>query len=185
MEALQIWLQRMGLVESVETEEMSKAGYQLTVQTVGLDKKLDLTSVGVGVSQVLPTLVIGLVAPENSILIFEQPELHLHPKVQSVLGDFFLGLASCGKQCIVETHSEHLINRLRRRIAESPDSKILDLLRIYFVELKGTASQFRPVEPNEYGAILDWPKGFFDEVEEESSAILRASMKKRQRSQNR
>jgi len=178
-EALQIWLQRMGLVESVETEEMSKAGYQLAVQTAGINKRLDLTSVGVGVSQTLPTLVIGLLAPEDSILIFEQPELHLHPKVQSILGDFFLGLASCGKQCIIETHSEHLINRLRRRIAESPDNKLLDLLRIYFVELKEAASQFRLVEPNEYGAILDWPQGFFDEAEEESSAILRASMKKR------
>lgn len=180
IEAVQVWLQRMGLAENVEATETSKVGYRLNVRTEGLTAELDLTSVGVGVSQILPTIVMALLAPKDSVLIFEQPEVHLHPKVQSVLGDFFLGVIACGKQCIVETHSEHLINRIRRRIAEARDTRILDQLHIYFVERDDSVSRFSPVEPNEFGAILRWPKGFFDEVEEESSLIMHAALTKRQ-----
>ena len=178
-EAVQVWLDRMGLAKSINATLTSKVGYQLEVRPNGVKQDLDLMSLGVGVSQVLPTIVMALLAPEDSVLIFEQPEVHLHPKVQSVLGDFFLGIVGCGKQCIVETHSEHLINRTRRRIAESEDTNILDQLQIYFVELQNGVSQFRSVEPNEFGAIMDWPTDFFDEVEKESSAIVRAAMEKR------
>lgn len=179
-EAVRVWLQRMGLADNIDASEVKKVGYQLSVRPEGLERDLDLLSVGVGISQVLPTIVMALLAPEGSILVFEQPEVHLHPKVQSVLGDFFLGIIACGKQCLVETHSEHLINRIRRRIAESRDGALLSQLRIYFVDREGSASQFRAVEPNEYGAILNWPKGFFDEVEEEASLIMQAAFEKRQ-----
>ena len=114
----------MGLAQQFKTEMTSKVGYQLGIRPEGVKQNLDLTSLGVGVSQVLPAIVMGLLAPKDSVLIFEQPEVHLHPKVQSVLGDFFLAIVQCGKQCIVETHSEHLINRIRRRIAESSDETI-------------------------------------------------------------
>jgi predicted ATPase len=179
-EAVTLWLRRMGLVDSLDTEETPKVGYRLTVNSPGSTVALDLTSVGVGVSQVLPTLVQALLAPVGSVLIFEQPELHLHPKVQSVLGDFFLGMAQLGKQCIVETHSEHLINRLRRRIVEAQGRKVLSSIRIYFAEKEGAATRFRSVEPNEYGAILDWPEGFFDQAEFEASILLREQLQKRQ-----
>ena len=178
-EAVKVWLNRMGLAESFGTEMTSKVGYQLTVRPKGVQRDLDLMSLGVGVSQVLPTIVMALLAPEDSVLIFEQPEVHLHPKVQSVLGDFFLGIVGCGKQCIVETHSEYLIHRIRRRIAESNDRAILQQLGIYFVELENGVSKFSLVETNEYGAILDWPADFFDEAEKESSTLLSAAMEKR------
>ena len=180
--AVLAWLKRMGLAERFNAEMISKVGYQLSVRPKGVQEDLDLTSLGVGVSQVLPTIVMALLAPEDSVLIFEQPEVHLHPKVQSVLGDFFLGIVRCGKQCIVETHSEYLIHRIRRRIAESAESndeKILKQLGIYFVELQDGVSQFRSVETNEYGAIEDWPVDFFDEAEKESSMLVRAAMEKR------
>lgn len=179
IEAVTIWLQRMGLVDAVDTKETSKVGYHLTVNSPGLKKSLDLTSVGVGISQILPTLVMALMAPIDSILIFEQPELHLHPKVQSVLGDFFLAMSLMGKQCLVETHSEHLINRLRRRIVESDQDTVLPKLRIYFAEKRETVSYFQQVKPNEFGTILEWPKGFFDEAENEASLILKLQMEKR------
>lgn len=176
--AVTVWLQRMGLVESVDTEETPKVGYRLTVNSPGLNMPLDLTSVGVGVSQVLPTLVLALLAPPDSTLIFEQPELHLHPKVQSVLGDFFLGIVFTGKQCIVETHSEHLINRLRLRIVESERNDILQQIRIYFVEKHKAVSRFREVKSNAFGALLEWPEGFFDEAENTASKILEAQMRR-------
>lgn len=183
IDALTLWLRRMGLAEAIDTEEAPKVGYRLTINSPGLKLPLDLTSVGVGVSQVLPTLVQTLLAPVGSILIFEQPELHLHPKVQSVLGDFFLGMAQLGKQCLVETHSEHLINRLRRRIVESPGDETLRLLRLYFAEKEAAATRFREVKPNEYGTILNWPEGFFDQGESESLFILQAQQAKRRTAQ--
>lgn len=179
IEAVTLWLQRMGVVEKVDTEESPKVGYRLTVHTPGLDMPLDLTSVGVGVSQVLPTLVLALLADQDNVLIFEQPELHLHPKVQSVLGDFFLAISQMGKQCLVETHSEHLINRLRRRILESDQDTVLPKLRIYFAQKQEAVSQFLQVKPNEFGTILEWPPGFFDEAENEASIILKLQMEKR------
>lgn len=178
-QAVVTWLQRMGLVDGIDTEETAKVGYQLTVSDKYLPHKLDLTSVGVGVSQILPTLVLALLVPNDTTLIFEQPELHLHPKVQSVMADFFMGIALMGKQCLVETHSEHFIHRLRRRIVESEQGTVLPNLRIYFVEKENSVSHFREVQPNEFGAILQWPKGFFDEAENESSLILKKQMGKR------
>ena len=151
----------------------------MTVQISGANRSHDLTHVGVGVSQVLPILVASLISEPDTTLIFEQPELHLHPKVQTLLGDFLLSLTQLGKQCILETHSEYLINRIRFRIAAASDQNLWkEAVKVYFVERPAADSQFREVEINEYGAILDWPEGFFDQSQQEAEAILMASVKK-------
>lgn len=178
---LQKWLLYMDLLESVTTKDRGKMGTELSVRSVGVTQDLDLTSIGVGVSQTLPTLVMGLIAPEGTTFLFEQPELHLHPKVQSRMGDFLLGLAKMGKQCIVETHSEYLINRLRRRVAEDKSDELERTVQIYFVEREDGKSNFRKVDLNEYGAVEDWPKGFFDEGPNEAQLIMDAAMSKRRR----
>jgi len=139
----------------------------------------DLTHVGVGVSQVLPILVMCLLADQDTTLIFEQPELHLHPRVQTRLADFFLSISFMGKQCIIETHSEYLINRLRYRAACEEDGRVTENLKIYFVEMEDGHSMFREVHVNEYGAIQDWPEGFFDQSQTEAENILRAAAMKR------
>ena len=118
-QAVATWLRHMGMLQAVSTSEAGKLGYRLGVQIEGIKKPLDLTTVGVGVSQVLPILVMALLADQGTLLIFEQPEIHLHPRVQSLLGDFFLSMSQLGKQCLVETHSEHLVNRLRLRVAQA------------------------------------------------------------------
>lgn len=144
------------------------------------DTAHDLTHVGVGVSQVLPIVVSCLLARPDTLLIFEQPELHLHPKVQTLLADFFLAMSMLGKQCILETHSEYLINRLRFRAAAAEAKQLVDTLEIYFVEKTGNQANFRKVKVNEYGAIVEWPDGFFDQSQSEAEEILRAAtLKKR------
>jgi predicted ATPase len=178
-EAAMVWLQRMGLADFLQASETSRVGYNLTVRPQGLSRDVDLTSVGVGLSQVLPTIVMALLAPIGTTLIFEQPEVHLHPKVQSILGDFFLGLTACNKQCLVETHSEHLLNRIRRRIAEATDTTLLHKVGVYFVTRSEGVSHYELIKLNEFGAIPQWPDGFFDEVEEESSLIMQAALAKR------
>jgi len=174
------WLQYLGVAESAFSIDKGKLGHELKVTLAEGGPKHDLTHVGVGVSQVLPILVMSLLAEPDTTLIFEQPELHLHPKVQTRLADFFLSIVLNGKQCLIETHSEYLINRLRYRAAEEEkSSRVTDNLKIYFVEKTGDTSDFCEVKVNEYGAILEWPEGFFDQSPREAEDILRAAMKKR------
>ena len=174
------WLHYLGVAEAVQTRDLGKLGHELKVSVAGTEGSHDLTHVGVGVSQVLPILVASLLADPDTTLIFEQPELHLHPKVQTLLGDFFLSMTALGKQCIVETHSEYLINRLRFRTAAALESNAwLEALKMYFVEKDSQGSSFREVNLNEYGAIVEWPEGFFDQSQSEAEAILRAASQKR------
>ncbi len=177
------WLQYLGVASSVKSRDQGKLGHELKVGLVNSDSTHDLTHVGVGVSQVLPILVMCLLADTDSTLVFEQPELHLHPKVQTLLGDFFLSMALCNKQCIVETHSEYFIDRLRFRIAAAtPEKELNSQTKIYFVEKPSQGSAFREVVINEYGAISDWPEGFFDQSQQQAEEILRAAAMKRKAS---
>jgi len=174
------WLRYLSVADSVVTVDKGKLGHELKIIPPGLKVPHDLTHVGVGVSQVLPILVMCLLAEPDTTLIFEQPELHLHPKVQTLLGDFFLSMSLLGKQCILETHSEYLINRLRFRAAAASTDDVSKAIRMYFVEKVGDSSTFRSVVVNEFGAIMDWPEGFFDQSQSEAEEILRAATRKRQ-----
>ncbi len=178
---LQRWLGYLELIDAVSTNDLGKLGYQVEVQDLGVQRKLDLTAVGLGISQVLPILVAGLLMEPGSTLLVEQPEVHLHPRAQSRLGDFFLSLTRTGRQVIVETHSEHLTNRLFRRIAESEpgSAELLERVGVYFAERQMGETVFRRVRPNSFGIVEDWPIGFFDEGALEAQAILEASMRKR------
>lgn len=177
--AVHKWLQYMGVGTNIKTYDKGKLGHELKVST-GLDGRLrDLTHVGVGVSQVVPIVVLSLIADAGSTLIFEQPELHLHPRVQTRLADFFLSMTQLGKQCIVETHSEHLVNRLRHRAAAADGDAVAEKVIVYFVEAIEGKSVYRRLGINRFGAVSEWPKGFFDESEELSAEILKASLEKK------
>lgn len=174
------WLQYLCVADHVESRDKGKFGHELTVSIAGSKRPHDLTHVGVGVSQVLPILVASLLAEPDTTLIFEQPELHLHPKVQTLLADFFLSMTQLGKQCVIETHSEYLINRIRFRAAAAVKTNPwVEAVRMYFVEKGQQGSTFRTVNINEFGAIQDWPEGFFDQSQRETEAILRAAASKR------
>jgi predicted ATPase len=123
--------------------------------------------------------MMGLLSPKHTLLIIEQPELHLHPRVQGRLGDFFMGLAKCEKQCLIETHSEYIVNQLRYHIVEVGGQEQSDCL-IYFVDQdQQGATYFEPVELSSQGNILNWPEGFFDESMLQEDRITAASLKKR------
>lgn len=181
--AVSEWLEYLGVATSLRTEDRGKTGHEMQVCLHKGDQPHDLTHVGVGVSQVLPIVVSCLLAEPDSMLIFEQPELHLHPMVQERLADFFLAMSMLGKQCVLETHSEYLINRLRFRSAAAEGSQLVETIQIYFAEKKGSQSIFRSIEVNEFGAILDWPDGFFDQSQSESEKIIREATRKRKQQQ--
>lgn len=171
--AVDEWMAAMSLLSSVTSQERGKLGYELHVRVAGVSRDLDLTTVGVGVSQALPVIVLGLLSPPGSLLLFEQPELHLHPDVQASLGDFFLALARSGRQVIVETHSEYLVNRLRRRAATDSDDDVQKLARLFFFERRGSTSVVRAVRIGPNGSTPDWPRGFLDTAAREVEAIAR------------
>jgi len=101
--------------------------------------------------------------------------------MQTRIADFFHALSSGGVQCIVETHSEHIINRLRyRAVSASADQSTEDQgsVLIHFAEQDHDGTHYRELTINEYGVIEDWPSGFFDEAEIESSLILQAGIAK-------
>jgi predicted ATPase len=178
--AVSTWVKYLDIADSFSTRDEGKLGHRIFIQPGGIQRNVDLTNVGVGVSQILPIVVTAFISEPGATLLFEQPELHLHPKVQLRLADFFLALIRTGRQCIIETHSEYLINRLRLRVAESPlGSTINDDIALYFVERKSGSSSFREVKINEYGAIPQWPFGFFDQGPEESDRIVEAATRKR------
>ena len=128
--------------------------------------------VGIGVSQVLPVLVSAY-ARKDSLLAIEQPEIHLHPAVQAELGDVFLESAlGSGNTFLIETHSEHLLLRIMRRMREtslgdlpdgSPAVRPRDVM-VLFVEPDGDRSIIREMPLNEHGELVKaWPGGFFEE----------------------
>lgn len=177
--ALDTWARYLGVANEIKIQMAGQSGVSWQVVHIKGHKALPLTAVGVGVSQILPILVMGLLAPSNTLLLVEQPELHLHPSVQARLGDFFIGLAKCGKQCLIETHSENLVSQLRYHIVQAGGLEDSDCL-IYFVDQdRQGAARFNPIEVSPQGHILNWPDGFFDEAMLQEDRITAASLKKR------
>ncbi|AZC64189.1 AAA family ATPase [Pseudomonas chlororaphis] len=182
-DACQDWLCYLGVVEEFHTRDKGKLGYELYVKIAEGEAWQDLTHVGVGVSQVLPIVLMFLLSSVDDILIFEQPELHLHPKIQSRLCDLFLTMAAAKRQCIIETHSEYMINRLRLRIAQSDDQSVTDNSSVYFISKDKAHSSFENISISKYGGITSWPKDFFDQTDREIETIMMAAAKKRKMEQ--
>ena len=169
--AVDYWLRSLGVHSAARTHDLGKLGHQLGIRDEAVSGELDLTQVGVGVSQLLPLVVQTLLTPVGGILLLEQPELHLNPAVQSRLADFLASASRVGKQIICETHSEHLVNRLRILAGEgklAPDEQF----RILFVRRRSGATTFAPIELDSHGRIRNWPEGFFDQTLVDAARLL-------------
>ncbi|SOZ09533.1 DUF3696 domain-containing protein [Cupriavidus taiwanensis] len=184
-QACKEWLSYLGVITDYRTTDKGKLGYEIEVKIDNHGGWQDLTHVGVGVSQILPIVVLLLLSEIGDTIILEQPELHLHPLVQSRLCDLLCAMAEGNRQCIVETHSEYMINRLRLRIAQSRDSATERRSSIFFITKKDNRSVFEEVKINQYGAIKEWPKDFFDQSDSEIERILiEGNRKKKSERQN-
>ncbi|MCE9685465.1 DUF3696 domain-containing protein [Shewanella sp. AS16] len=139
---------------------------------------LEITDVGFGISQVLPILVQAYLSPRGSIVIMEQPEIHLHPNMQAWLADALINISiDEHKYFIIETHSESIIRRLRRRVAEANHPLSSDDVAIYNVQRNGAddSSELERVTINENGDIK-WPKGFLDVEMDDMISIQQSKM---------
>jgi predicted ATPase len=183
-ELIENCLRKLGLAEAFKISDIrSDQGiYELIVHTFlhSYKSKNSIADAGFGISQVFPVLVQLFYAPAGSILFMEQPEIHLHPQAQSELADVMIDAITAedengprGIQLIIETHSEHFLRRLQRRIAE--DAIANEQIAMYFAEKKLTCSDLVPLEIDKYGNISNWPKNFFgDEMGDIAAQSLAA-----------
>lgn len=176
------WLKHLGMIDRFTVEQVSATAeqYELKVTVAGSNTQVSITDVGFGVSQVLPVLVQVFYAPTGSSVILEQPEIHLHPAAQSALGDVLLAAVKDNSvQLLVETHSEHLLHRIQRRIAEEQISK--NDVAMYFIESRDGKSEINELKVDEYGNITNWPQDFFGDEMGDLSAMTEAAAERRLR----
>lgn len=175
------WLKELHLIHEFKIAEIGSGAnlYRAMVKRDAKSPEALLTDVGFGVSQVLPALVLLYYVPEGSTILMEQPEIHLHPSVQSGLADVILTVAKTRNlQVIVESHSEHLLRRFQRRVAEATYSA--DDLSIYFCDSIEGKSNLVPLEMDLFGEIKNWPQDFFGdemyEIAQTRKAVLKRKM---------
>ena len=174
------WLQRLELIDTYDVLPVSDTSrdYEFLVKKYKDGPEVRLTDVGFGVSQVLPVLILCHYAPKGSILILEQPEAHLHPKVQSELADVLIDVVkNRNVQIILESHSAHLLHRLQRRIAEEQMSA--DDTAFYFCQINDGTSEIERLKVDEYGNIRNWPQNFFGDDMGDLVAKTKAEMQRR------
>lgn len=176
-----------------ETFDLAKKIYavenndEYSVRVVSkFDVDASITHVGFGISQVLPIVVEGLRPSENKTFILEQPEIHLHPRVQSLLFDFLYSLTLNGKKILVETHSDHFILRMRRRIVEDTktEEQINSLFSLVFVEEETNDHIFKHLMVSDLGTLDYFPKNFLEQPDNDYRAIVKAQANKRLKQQN-
>ena len=143
---------------------------ELVIAETGVDVRT--SDIGVGISQILPVVVAALDRARPGLTAIEQPELHVHPKMQVELGDLFAQGIDQGGIFLIETHSEHLLLRLMRRMRQTSEGTLPDgapsLLpedvSVLFVEPDGDQTLVRQMPLNERGELVKaWPGGFFEE----------------------
>lgn len=179
-ERVAFWLKELGLIQEFSVEPIADGSklYQVRVRKSPGAPWVLITDVGFGVSQILPVLVLCYYVPKGSTILLEQPEIHLHPSVQSGLADVLIDvIKNRDIQVVLESHSEHLLRRIQRRIAEetlNPDDAAL-----YFCEVTGGGSVMTRLGLDLLGQIDNWPKDFFGDEFGEMAAMTEAGMKRR------
>lgn len=178
-EELNYWIKEFGFGDFLELKNHYSNTYSIRFRKYNDDHYTSIANAGFGASQVLPLIVQALVSPERSITVAEQPEIHLNPRIQCTLANLFVSMANKGQTVITETHSEHLLLRLRRLVAQ----KEIDAndVAIYFVEKEGHDSRIKEISLQKNGHInpIDWPKDFFAETLKESMALASEQTKKK------
>ena len=174
------WLKELGLIHDFHVVRLTADSplYQVKVRKSAGGPESLITDVGFGVSQILPVLVLCFYAPTGSTIILEQPEIHLHPSVQAGLADVLIDAHKRRDvQIIVESHSEHFLRRLQRRVAEAALPN--DDLAVYFCENAGARSKLTHLRMDIFGNIANWPTDFFGDEFGEFAAMTDAAIQRR------
>ena len=178
------WLDNFNI--NIEVKTFKELIHTLRVTNKNYNLELDLTDVGFGISQVLPIILQGFLSNKKSITLIEQPEIHLHPKMQGDLADLFIEIVSDkeidlnksykkypsiknNKILIIETHSEYFLYRLRRRISQrliSPN----DIGLYFFFHSKNNGTVVKNIPIMDEG-MFEWPHDFSTALEDTNAFL--------------
>ena len=173
------WLKELDLIHDFRVVPLAEGSpvFEVRVRKSAKASEVLITDVGFGVSQILPVLVLCFYVPEGSTVILEQPEIHLHPAIQSGLADVLVDAWKKRKvQILLESHSEHLLRRLQRRIAEESISR--DDVGLYFCSSGDKGSVLTTLELDIFGNIINWPTDFFGDQFGEIAAMSQATLER-------
>jgi predicted ATPase len=188
--AVSFWIKHLQLAKSLDVKDLAKRLnlFEVDIKGARQGTKANLTDVGFGISQVLPVLVQGLLMRRGGIYLVQQPEIHLHPDAQAALADFFIFLASQGVTTVVETHSEYLLLRLRRRLAEGakpssggllagrvkPAPLTVDDVAVLLTGSDRKEAGVRQLEISDSFQFENLPAGFMSQALDDRVALLKA-----------
>jgi predicted ATPase len=153
---------KMSIAENLQIDirNEKQRSFEFKIKTACSDRGVNFKDVGCGTSQILPVIIQSLMAKEESLVMLEQPEVHLHPKTQAELADFFVNIASRNNRFLIETHSDYFIERLRYHVATGA-FRSEDVL-IYYIESDPIKKCSIPIkiEINSKGQYNDLPQGY-------------------------
>ena len=170
------WLVQFGV--NVSVAQFQEIIYRLSVKSTENPFDLDITDVGFGISQILPILVEGFLSPLGKTILIEQPEIHLHPKMQTELADLFIDIANLNgkgarRYLIIETHSEYMLNKLRARVAQKTVSNAD--IAIHNIEKVNSNASIKGIYVPDDGSF-EWPAGFLETDLDDTLAYLRTRL---------
>jgi predicted ATPase len=179
------WLQKMELAHSfqlIPTGSLNDKNYEVRIQKSLNSAEVTLADLGHGVADLFPLLVHCYYVPPGSTLIMEQPGIHLHPKAQADLADLLIEvITERNLQILIESHSEHLLNRLQRRIAEERIS--VDKTALYFCQNDEGVSTIDRLKMDEFGNITNWPPKFFGDEMGDLLAMTKAQRERQKKAE--
>lgn len=168
------WRHVFGDGLTLRSRPIEAFGTALEIDTPSAER-LGLGQVGLGLSQTLPVITLGLLSNAGSVVVVESPEIHLHPGAQHRLCDLFVTLARSGRQVILETHSEHIVNALRLAVKRGVDGGGLapeDVVVHNFSQVDGD-TRVQRVNIDRNGRLENWPNGFFDQAAQAMLELLK------------
>lgn len=179
-DALNECIKVMGLSQQITPARVGDLIYQINLSNNNCSSGVSISDVGFGYSQVIPIILMCLLSEPGTLILLEQPEIHLHPSSAANLADLFLRFIKDGRRVMVETHSAELISRLRLRVIEEPGMK--DDINIVFVENNNMddseGSSITQFKIDEDGMFPNYPDGFLDESTKLADSIIKARVKK-------
>ena len=173
LDAASNWLSAAGIARSVTVSWIGDRHYEIVVTNPVTGEPENIADVGQGTSQVLPVIIAGLRLRPDDTLIVEEPEIHLHPRAQAALGDYFANLCNRGVQALVETHSEYFIVRLQQQIASGQLDP--EHVMLYYVYSEPDGKKIKPVTLDDTASFRDQiPGGFFPQRIDEARKLIEA-----------
>ena len=166
--ALDDWVDYIFPGVNVRVQLVGSQSYQVLIRDSFHNIQTDSTNIGFGISYALPIIVGALLAPKGGWLIVENPEAHIHAKAQSNVGYFLGMMAAAGLRVVVETHSEHVVNGVRRAATVSGRLKS-DEVNIYFFRNKSVSEL---ITIDKLGNLSDFPVDFFDQSRQDMLEII-------------